>query len=377
MERDAVNIDLIGIPGGARQLTSPALLIDLPKLRGNIDVMLQRCTDAGIRLRPHAKTHKSSIIALQQIERGAVGVCCATPHEAIAFALAKVPGLLVTAPVVQERHLQVLTRLHDEGADITVVLDSVEGVDRWHAALPENSRPLPTLVDLDLGMGRTGVRSPADAVALAKQLKESGRFVYRGIQAYSGLVQHVAAYEQRRELYLRQLNRLDSALAALSDAGLEPEIVTGGGTGTFAIDVERGLYTESQAGSYIFMDVEYNSVQLFRGESNPYQVSLVLRTSVISANVPGQVTLNAGFKALATDGPAPQPICGTEAGWQYEFFGDEYGLLRVGNEKLAVGDYVDLVTPHCDPTVNLHDYYHVIEGDTLVDIWGIDGRGVL
>jgi 3-hydroxy-D-aspartate aldolase len=139
------------------------------------------------------------------------------------------------------------------------------------------------------------------------------------------------------------------------------------------------LYTETQVGSYVFMDVEYNAVELFRGANNPYATSLFLRTSVLSANVPGQVTLNAGFKSFATDGPPPELYGDAWPGARYEFFGDEYGRLVLPkvHRDVPPGSIVDVVTPHCDPTVNLHDFYHLIEGDTLVDIWSIDARGVL
>jgi D-serine deaminase-like pyridoxal phosphate-dependent protein len=199
------------------------------------------------------------------------------------------------------------------------------------------------------------------------------------VQAYSGRVQHINDYRERRRIYWTQLDRLEACLEALENAGVPAPIVSGGGTGTFAIDVERGLYTESQAGSYIFMDVEYNDVELFEGSPRPYDVSLTLRASIISTNVPGHVTLNAGFKSFATDGPLPRLHGEAFAGARYELYGDEYGRLILGAGQCApgIGTCVELVTPHCDPTVNLHDHLHVIEGDTLVDIWRIDARGVL
>ncbi|MBV8743739.1 MAG: DSD1 family PLP-dependent enzyme, partial [Xanthobacteraceae bacterium] len=186
-------------------------------------------------------------------------------------------------------------------------------------------------------------------------------------------------YRERRRTYWDQLDRLEASLEALANAGLPAPIVSGGGTGTFAIDVERGLYTESQAGSYIFMDVEYNDVELFEGSPCPYGVSLTLCASIISANIPGHVTLNTGFKSFATDGPLPKLHGEAFVSARYELYGDEYGRLILGPGQCAppVGTCVELVTPHCDPTVNLHDHLHVVAGDALVDIWRIDARGVL
>ncbi|MBV9237221.1 MAG: DSD1 family PLP-dependent enzyme [Xanthobacteraceae bacterium] len=375
----APNADLIGTPGSAAQLTTPALVLDLERFHANQAHMMGLCHAAGIKLRPHGKTHKCSRLAFEQLAAGAVGICCATPHEAIAFAKAGVGKLLITSPVVQPRHLRALTDLHEAGADLMIVIDRVDAIAAWETLLGNPERPLPALVDIDIGLGRTGASTLEQALAIGRRLSGSRTLAYAGVQAYSGRVQHINDYQERRRIYWAQLDRLEACLEAVENAGLPAPIVSGGGTGTFAIDVERGLYTESQAGSYIFMDVEYNNVELFEGRNNPYDVSLTLRASIISTNVPGHVTLNAGFKSFATDGPLPELRGEAFAGARYELYGDEYGRLVLGPGQPAprIGTCVELVTPHCDPTVNLHDQLHVIEGDTLVDIWRIDGRGVL
>jgi D-serine deaminase-like pyridoxal phosphate-dependent protein len=375
----AANADLIGTPGSAAHLTTPALVLDLERLRANQAHMMSLCDAAGIKLRPHGKTHKCSRLAFEQLAAGAVGICCATPHEAIAFARAGVGKLLITSPVVQPRQLRALADLHEAGVELMIVIDQVDAIAAWETLLSDPERPLPALVDIDIGMGRTGASTLEQALAIGRRLSGSRTLAYAGVQAYSGRVQHINDYRERRRVYWAQLDRLEACLQALENAGLAPPIVSGGGTGTFAIDVERGLYTESQAGSYIFMDVEYNDVELFEGRSSPYGVSLTLRTSIISANFPGHMTLNAGFKSFATDGPLPKLYGEHFAGAKYELYGDEYGRLILDPSQCApaIGTCVELVTPHCDPTVNLHDVLHVIEGDTLVDIWRIDARGVL
>jgi D-serine deaminase-like pyridoxal phosphate-dependent protein len=372
-----VNGDLVGVPGGALRLTTPALWIDYPLLKSNLAAMMARCREAGLKLRPHGKTHKCTRLARAQLDAGASGICCATPHEAFAFLQEGIRGVLITVPVVQQRHYQMLAALHREGADFSVVIDDPRSVSSWRAALGGASRTLPALVDVDIGMGRTGAGTIEATVGIARELRDARELDYAGVQAYSGRVQHIHDFEERRRIYGEQLEKLRRTINVLKSAGLAPGIVSGGGTGTFAIDADSGVYTESQAGSYLFMDVEYGLVKMFRGERNPWATSLFLRTSVVSANVPGQVTLNAGFKCLATDGPRPE-VCGEQfPGSRYEFFGDEYGRLVSGERTPALGSSVDLITPHCDPTVNLHDWYHVIEGDSLVDIWPIDARGVL
>ncbi len=377
--RSCANADLVGIPGGARQLVTPALIVDLPAMRANLDRMNRLCQDAGLKLRPHGKTHKCTAIAREQVAAGSVGVCVSTGREAIVFAAAGIPGLLVTTPIVQPWHIAKLLDLHRAGADITLVFDTLRGVAEWESALVGCQRPMPALVDLDLGMGRTGAASTEAAVAIAERLKRSERLAYAGLQPNSGRVQHIHDYGERRKTYGAQLERLKATRSALAAAGLDPPIVSGGGTGTCAIDAEHRLFSESQAGSYLFMDVDYDAVQLFAEAANPYEFSLFLRTSVISANQSRHVTIDAGFKCLATDGPLPRERGAPRDAKSYQFFGDEFGMIMPGDaaSRLAVGDHVDLVTPHCDPTVNLHDFYHVVDGDTLVDIWPIDARGVL
>jgi D-serine deaminase-like pyridoxal phosphate-dependent protein len=156
--------------------------------------------------------------------------------------------------------------------------------------------------------------------------------------------------------------------------------VSGGGTGTLALDCREGVLTEHQAGSYIFMDVEYGAVTLrANNAAAPFATSLFLHSTVVSKNVPGQVTIDAGLKSFATDGPLPRVSAGAPVGTTYSFFGDEHGCLTfpTPTDRLPLGSIVAFITPHCDPTINLHDYLHVVRHDTIVDIWPIVGRGVL
>ena len=156
--------------------------------------------------------------------------------------------------------------------------------------------------------------------------------------------------------------------------GLAPKLVSGGGTGTFDIDPDAQVLTELQVGSYVFMDRQYNDVWSSRP---PFETSLFVQTTVISANRTGLATTDAGFKAFATDAGAPVIASGAPSGASYFFFGDEQGGILYSEEtsKLQPGDIVSCVVPHCDPTVNLYDRYHVVRGEMLAAIWPIEGRG--
>ena len=232
------------------------------------------------------------------------------------------------------------------------------------------------MVEIDVGQGRTGVTSPAAAGRLARRVEELPQLRYRGVQAYYGHLQHVPTYAERRARVAEQWRRLQGFLDALSAEGLPPEIITGGGTGTHLLDLEEGPFTEIQPGSYLFMDKQYGAVELAPG-ATPFRTSLTIAARVISANQPDLVVLDGGFKAMATDAGPALVAGGAWADATYQFMGDEHGGLRfpAGAARPAVGDLIALVAPHCDPTVNLHDCFHVMSDRRLLDIWRIDARG--
>jgi 3-hydroxy-D-aspartate aldolase len=378
--RRGPNARLIGKPGGLLELTTPALVLDLEAFERNIRTYQDQVNLHGLQARPHAKSHKSAEIARRQIAAGAVGVCTASLHEAEALARHGIDNILITSPVVGAGKLDRLLQLLELGVAVAVVVDDEERAVSMAAAAHRSGRVLDVLIDVDLGMGRTGVGSVESALRLVDVVCDAEGVSYRGLQAYSGSVQHIEDFPERDGIYTGQLRFLSGLIAALDKRGLKPATVTGGGTGTLALDCREGILTEHQAGSYIFMDVEYGAVNLSANDANAgFATSLFLHSTVISGNVPGTATIDAGLKSFATDGPLPRVYGGASAGTTYAFFGDEHGRLNFpsATDCLALGSIVRFVTPHCDPTVNLHDYLHVVQNDTIVDIWQIAGRGVL
>ena len=173
-----------------------------------------------------------------------------------------------------------------------------------------------------------------------------------------------------------ELRTSQAVIEALKEPGGFPQIITGGGTGTHRIDTELGTLTELQVGSYVFMDSQYWACELSEDEVHPYEFALMVDVRVISANSPGLRTVDAGYKALATDGGIPRVLAGMSAETEYVFRGDEHGALISNDESIpGIGERVTLTAPHCDPTVNLYDVYYVVRGDTLVAIWPVDARG--
>jgi len=367
---------LIGRPGSRWQLATPALVLDLDRLEANLARIAAFARQQGIALRPHAKSHKCVEIARRQISAGALGVCCATLGEAEAMAAAGIAQILLTSPVAGSAKIARLAALRQLAEGLMAVCDDDAVATALDRAAAAEGPPLRLLIDVDIGHGRTGVRGANAAVSLAQQIAAAKHLDFAGVQAYGGHLQHLADPAKRAAAAREAAERLRAVVDALKRVGLAPPIVTGAGTGTFEIDTEIGLYTELQAGSYVFMDVQYADPALWSQAGPPFAAALFVQTTVVSANVPGQVTTDAGLKAFATDGPPPLIARGAPAGATYRFTGDEFGCITLPpGATLPLGAVVECVVPHCDPTVNLHDWYHCVRGDELVAIWPVDARG--
>jgi len=372
------NQHLVGRPGSRYALDTPALLVDRDALQRNIAAMAAHARAVGVALRPHAKTHKSVRIAELQVAAGALGICCATLGEAEVMVAGGIPGVHITSPQVTPPKIARLIALN-AGAErgLSVVVDHPENLRALDRAAAVAKKPLAVLVDFSAGHGRTGAASAEDLAALARAAVAAEALDFKGIQSYSGNLQHIPVRAERRQRALAQLERLRGMLGRLRESGVAVPIVTGAGTGTFDLDPEGRVFTELQVGSYVFMDVDYLRAMKDGRNAPPFETALFVATSVVSVNAEGYVTTDGGLKCFATDGPAPEVAAGAPPGSVYTFFGDEHGRLTLPAEaaKPALGTMIECVSPHCDPTVNLHDLYHVISGDTLVEIWPVDARG--
>ena len=257
------------------------------------------------------------------------------------------------------------------------VVDHPANVHALGLAAGAAGKPLAVIIDIDPGIRRTGVASPEAAVALLQAIRAEPMLIYKGVQCYCGMQQHMEAFGERQAAMQNRAAYVRTIIAALTAEGGAPDIVTGGGTGTHRIDAELDLFTELQVGSYVFMDSQYLACDLTGdGQGSPFETSLMIDARVVSANAPGMVTLDAGFKAFSTDAEPPLVLSGVGEGAKYFFMGDEHGALLVPpGESLDLADIVTLAAPHCDPTVNLYDTYHVVQGDTLRALWPVAARG--
>lgn len=364
--------DLIGQPGSRARIPTPAAVLDLDAFDRNVAKMAGRAKAAGLALRPHAKSHKCATLAERQIAAGAVGICCAKLGEAEAMAQAGIDSILVTSPIAGAFAAERAARLADVLADFRLVVDHVDGVRELAEAA---ASPIELIIDVDVGLGRTGVHDLDQARAVARAILAEPNLRLIGVQGYGGHWQHMAGADARAAAVAEGMGRLAAVRDALRELGAEIEVVTGGGTGTFAADAAQGVLTEVQPGSYAFMDREYRDA-LGADPEGQFEQSFVVATTVISANHPKWVTVDGGLKAFATDGSAPAPVTPGFEGAAYRFFGDEHGMLvRPQGVEVGRGTRIDFAPGHIDPTFDRYDVLHIVQGDTLVAIVPIEARG--
>ncbi|THD61504.1 alanine racemase [Phenylobacterium sp.] len=373
----AAHVSLIGQPGSRERIPTPAAVLDLDAFERNLARMAARAKAAGLALRPHSKSHKTSAIAHRQIEAGAVGICCAKLAEAEAMAGAGIEAILVTSPIAGAGQAARAAALAAELRDFRIVVDHPDGVAELAAAAAQSEveGPIQVLIDVDPGMGRTGVHDAAQAVEVFRAIAAQPSLKLLGVQCYGGNWQHIAGANARAAAVADGMAYLSSVIAALRDAGAAIGVVTGGGTGSFAADAAQGVLTEVQPGSYPFMDRDYREA-LQDDPDGAFEQSLTIATTVITANHPDWVTVDGGLKAFSTDGPLPLALTPKFAGCAYRYFGDEHGrLTRPEGQPVARGERVEFAPGHIDPTLDRYDVIHMVRGDVLVEIASVEARG--
>ena len=355
------------------RITTPALLVDLRRLEGNIQLMASLAERHGLSLRPHVKAHKCREIAHRQMAAGAIGVSCATLQEAEVMAGAGIESMLLTTPVAGAPALKRIVGLNGRISEFLVTVDNPDWVKELDDASRASGKRQSVLIDVNVGQNRTGVTGSDAARHLAKFIRECPHLELKGIQAYYGHLQHVTSFDARVEATEAAREEIRSIVGALKEQGQVLDIISGGGTGTHLIDMEDGVFTEIQPGSYIFLDEQYAAVALHKKNSSPFKRALFVQGTVVSTNRPGRRVVDCGWKAFATEGDLPAVLWGGET---YAFMGDEHGVVAGPSDTLAgLGEPVIFSPPHCDPTVNLFSAFHCIRGGKLDGTWSIEARG--
>jgi 3-hydroxy-D-aspartate aldolase len=352
------------------EIETPALLIDLDAYERNLDRMTQSLEGKSLRLRPHAKTHKCPTIALHQMERGAVGICCQTLGEAEVMAANGVPDILITNQVVSPKKIRRLAELAAK-ANVAVCADNESNVADLARAAFELGIRLPVLIEVDIGQHRCGVEPGDSAVALAQAVADRPSLRFSGMHAYHGGAQHVYSSPERSEVMRRAIALAGETADRIRSRGLPVDRITGGGTGTYLPEADSGVYDEVQPGSYIFMDADYGRVD---GAPRVFEHSLSVLTTVLSTSK-GRCVCDAGLKASSTDSGLPVVL--ERPGLAYVGASDEHGTISVGDGAAGprVGEKIRLIPGHCDPTVNLHDWFVAVRGERVEAIWPILARG--
>lgn len=356
---------------------TPALVLDLDALERNLAKMAAFARQAGVRLRPHAKTHKCPPIALRQIALGAVGICCQKVSEAEAMAAGGIGDILVSNEIVGDAKVARLAALARQ-ARVSVLADHPEMVAAYGAAARRFGAELAVLVELRSGAVRAGVEPGPAALDLARRIADEPGLRFAGLQAYQGPAQHIRDFAERRDASRRWIAAVAAAKALIEDSGLACERVTGAGTGTHSFEGTSGVFDEIQPGSYAVMDADYGLNRDERGEPvADFENSLFILTTVMSRNFSDFAVVDAGVKAGNID--QAMPAVWERPGLTYVSAADEHGAVRVaaGGNAPHLGEKLRLVPGHCDPTINLHDWIVGVRGDTVEALWPVAARGAV
>jgi D-serine deaminase-like pyridoxal phosphate-dependent protein len=380
---------LVGQPVDA--IDTPALVIDLDAMERNLTRMADFANKHNVRLRPHAKMHKSSALAKLQMQAGAIGVCVQKTSEAEILAARGVPNIYISNQVVSlsklERVALVARGLAAQNGKLSIAVDSLEGIDRLADALKgAPAGCVDVFVEVDVGQGRCGIARPPAALILAQRILQNPVLRFAGLQAYHGKAQHLRTAVERREAIGRAVADVLRVRSTIEAAGIPVDLVTGAGTGSFLLEAASGVYGELQAGSYLFMDADYAANERDPGQPS-FEHALFVKSQVMSRSA-SHAVCDAGHKSHAIDSGLPRvhvasaqdAVAEKFAALEFANGGDEHGILR-GARLPSLGDTVWLIPGHCDPTVNLHDFMVGVRGGLVQGkverIIRVDTRGAL
>ena len=373
-----VGYDIPALPGmDEADIQTPCLVLDLDALERNIKKMGDFAKAKGMRHRVHGKMHKSVDVALLQ-ERlgGSVGVCCQKVSEAEVFARGGIKDVLVSNQVRDPAKIDRLARMPKLGARVLCCVDDLANVADLSAAAVKHGTQIEVLVEIDCGAGRCGVTTTAAVVALAHALEAAPGLKFAGIQAYQGAMQHMDKYEDRRAKLAIAVAQVKDAVDILAAAGIECDIVGGGGTGSYYFESTSGVYNELQCGSYAFMDADYGRILDEHGkriDQGEWENALFILTSVMSHAKADKAIVDAGLKAQSVDSGLPVVFGRTDV--KYVKCSDEHGVVEDLGGVLKVNDKLRLVPGHCDPTCNVHDWYVGVRGGKVEVVWPVSARG--
>ncbi|MEX0962847.1 MAG: DSD1 family PLP-dependent enzyme [Pseudohongiellaceae bacterium] len=360
-------------------LDTPALCVDLDLLEANLDKMASTMAANGIASRPHAKTHKCPTIAQMQMERGSVGICTAKVSEAEVMFQNGIEQILNTTGNVTPTKINRAMNLRAQCPGFIQATDSQQNARMLSEAAVAKGIIADVVVDVDPGIRRTGTPFGQPALQLAQLVDQLPGLRFRGMLCYDAAAQHVVGFEARKAQTLERMVQATDTFNLMRQSGLNTEIFSGGGTGTYNIDHETVGMTDVQVGSYIFMDAQYIAIGSEQDSDvySDFGTSLTVMTTVLNDQYPGRATSDAGAKACTIN--QPWPIVKGESDISYRSGSDEFGTILYGDDpsrNYKVGDKLELIVSHCDPVVNLYDQMYAIRNDRVEAVWPISARGM-
>lgn len=357
-------------------LDSPALCVDLDKMEQNIKTVHTRLQGTGVGVRPHVKTHKCPAIAKMQIDAGAVGICTAKLSESEVMLESGIKSVLMTGVNISAPKVKKAVALRKKYSGYIQAIDNTQNAHDFQDAAKAAGIIADVVVDIDV-IKRSGVLAGAPALALAQLIDKMPNLKFRGILAYDGGVQHVMGFSKRKETALKNYEPIIKTYEMMKASGLNLEIFSGGGTGTYNIMPLVTGFTDVQVGSYLFMDHQYIEIGGATNEMmyDDFTPSLTVMTTIINTNYPGRIITDSGSKALTLNQP-PALVIG-EPDFKYIAGSDEYGTITFENSSKTykVGDKLEVIIPHCDPVINLYDFMYGTRQDKVVSILPILARG--
>jgi D-serine deaminase-like pyridoxal phosphate-dependent protein len=348
-------------------VTTPALILDLDKAKRNIATMAAKFRELPADLRPHFKAHKSPELARLQVEAGAIGVACATVWEAVVVAEAGINDVLIANQVVQPDKVRAAAELA-RSHRLIVAVDDVRNAAQLSRAAVEAGAELELLIELDVGMGRCGVRSREEALRLAERIAELPGLELRGLQAYEGHCMLEPDPDQRVADARTANRQAIDTFDFLAERGHPVEVLSAGGTGTYYVTGANPRITEIQAGSYTLMDAMHLPLV-----PAGFEVAMTVATTVISRQGT-TVVLDCGRKTVGIDFVMPQLVSHPDG--RVRYYAEEHCLVDFpGPRSLDLGDVAEVMSGYGPTTVNLHDVFHVVEDGVVTDIWPVTPRG--
>ena len=355
-----------------KDIQTPALVIDLKVFQSNILKMKNFILENNVKLRPHAKMHKSINVANYQINfGGAHGICCQKVSEAEIFIRGGIQDILITNQVTNLYKIDRLTKMASKEIRLGCCVDNADNIKNIQNSAEKNNAHIDIYIEYDCGANRCGVNTFDQIYDLLNLINKKKNLNFVGFQAYNGSIQHIEDFNLRK----KQVNNTSNKIKKLKSTFKQySPIITGVGTGCFDLEVNEDVYDEIQVGSYAFMDAHYSSLKHNHeiNNTNNFDNSLFVLTGVMSNALENHAIVDAGLKSMSVDSGLPKIV---NKEFDYLKCSDEHGVIYDPNNLLNINDKVFLIPGHCDPTCNLHDWYVVIEDGKVIDLWPVSARG--